>query len=243
MSLAASAMALLLVSIAFPSPAMAGKGERPGLLRLSATGEVTAPADMAVVTLGVEKTAKTAQEALAANTRAMRKVFALLKERWKIPERDMMTSGFSVSPVYETEKLPNGRTRQRLVGYRVSNMLTVRIRRLEALGEILDGIVQAGSNRVNSIRFTLENPDALEQEARRKAVRKALAKARLLAEEAGFRLGPIREMSENVAGFQPIPVPMFRTKGLLAKSASMPVPVAAGESKVRVTVNVTWEIH
>ncbi len=210
-------------------------------LQLSATGEITAVPDMAIVTLGMETQAKTAKAALAANTRAMRRIFDRLKGQWQVDERDMVTTGFSVSPVYVAEKQADGTIRHRLNGYRVTNMLTVRIRRLEDLGAVLDSVVSAGSNRVQGISFTFSDPEKLREAALRKAVQKAVRKARLMAKEAGFTLGPILSMHENASRPLP-PVPAFR-RTLMAKAEGMPVPVARGEGKVSVSVSVTWEIR
>ena len=207
-------------------------------LSLSATGEASARPDVAVISLGVVRRAPSAARALRANTEAMRKVFSALQTRWKIAERDMATSGFSITAEYF---YPKNKPR-RLTGYRVSNMLTVKVRDLDALGAILDDLVRSGSNSVNGVSFRIDKPEALREKARRAAVRKALAHARLYAEEAGFKLGPVLRMSES-GGALPPPRPMLMRKAVMAEAAPAPVPLAAGERKVRVSVSITWEIE
>ncbi len=210
-------------------------------LSLSGQGEVSAAPDIAVITLGVERRARTAREALAANTRAMNAIFDILRRKWGISEKDMMTSGFSVSPEYVYPKSSRERPAgPRLVGYRVSNMLTVRVRELKKTGGILDDVVRAGSNRINNISFSIDKPAPLRDEARRRAVRDALRKARLYAKEAGFELGPVLRLSEG-GMIRSGPRPVMMRKAAMADA--MPVPVAAGEHTVRVSVSVTWEIR
>ena len=227
--------------LAFGTEQAALAKERMRTLVLSAVGEVAAMPDMAIVSFGVETRAKTARQALSDNTARMRKVFVTLKEKWQIAEKDMITSNFSVSPVYRDVKDKQGNYRRLLEGYRVRNMLQVRVRNLESLGGVLDSVVSAGVNRIESVRFDFSDPWKLQQQARRQAVRNVLAKARVIAEEGGFKLGPVIDVREN-GGIVPQPR-MFRpmVKAMVARSA--PVPVAHGEKKLSVRVTFTWEIR
>ena len=221
-------------------PAQAGEQARR-TLSLSGHGEVSAKPDIAIVRLGVEKQAREARAALRAASEAMTAVFAVLKERWNVAEKDMMTSGFSVTPQYVYPKKSYEREQgPRLVGYRVSEMLTVRVRDLKALGGILDDMVRSGSNRISGISFAIDDPRPLRDEARRRAVRDALRKARLYAEEDGFELGPVLNMSER-GGSVPPPMPMPRIRAMADKA--VPVPVAAGEQTISANVSITWEIR
>ena len=230
------------VAVASGFPARAGD-RAPRTLSLGGHGEVSAKPDIAVVRLGVEKQAREARAALRAASEAMTAVFAVLKERWNVAEKDMMTSGFSVTPQYVYPKKSYERKQgPKLVGYRVSNMLTVRVRDLKALGGILDDLVRSGSNRIGGISFVIDDPRPLRDEARRRAVRDALRKARLYAEEAGFELGPVLTMSER-GGSVPAPVPMPVPRVRAMADKAMPVPVAAGERTVSADVSITWEIR
>ncbi len=221
-------------------PAQAGEQARR-TLSLSGHGEVAAKPDIAIVRLGVEKQAREARQALHMASEAMTAVFAVLRERWNVAEKDMMTSGFSVTPQYVHPKKAYERKQgPKLVGYRVSNMLTVRVRDLKALGGILDDLVRSGSNRISGISFTIDDPQPLRDEARRRAVRDALRKARLYAEEAGFDLGPVLNMSER-GGSMPRPVMLDGIRAMAAKA--IPVPVAPGERTISADVSITWEIR
>ncbi len=236
---------LLVMGIVLPIVSTTGQGaeakDKVRTLVLSAVGEVAAMPDMAVISFGVETRAKTARVALSENTARMRKVFVTLKEKWQIAEKDMITSSFSVNPVYRDIKDKNGNHRMVLDGYRVRNMLQVRVRNLESLGGVLDSVVSAGVNRIESVRFDFSDPWKIRQEARRRAVRNVLAKARLIAKEAGFTLGPIIDVRES-GGIVPQPR-MFRpmVKAMVARAA--PVPVAHGEETLSVRVTFTWEIR
>ena len=232
--------AVLLAGLLAHAPAQAFS--KPFRFSMTGDGKVTAVPDMARVLLEVRTKEKTAAAALRANTQAMRRVFDTLKKRFGIADKDMATSGFDISPVYFTPRDERGRPSgpARLVGYTVRNQLQVTVRDLNRLGGLLDAVVQSGANRVQGIYFDLSNREKLLNEARRKAVADAKAKAELYAQAVGFRLGPVVEVREG--GIAPVPVRRMRFAAkAVAMEASAPVPVARGEQQVRVSVTITWE--
>lgn len=227
--LAATALAVLL---SVP-PALADEARMTRTISLTGHGEVRSVPDVATVTSGVASEAATAAEALAANTQAMNAIFAALKDGG-IAEKDIQTSNFMVQPRYN---YPENKAPE-LAGYVVSNNVTVTARKIDALGALLDKLVQAGSNQINGIAFSVSEPDDALDEARKRAVEDATRKAKIYAGATGVTLGPVVTISES-GGYQP-PVPMVRAKAMMADSA--PVPVAAGEQALAVDVNITWEI-
>jgi hypothetical protein len=229
------ATAFLALLIAAPA-AMAEETKPPRNISLTGHGEVRIAPDMALVTIGTVDQAATAAEALAANNASMAAVIAVLKAAG-IAEKDMQTSNFLVQPRYD---YGNSTQPPRLVGYEVSNTLTVTVRRLETLGVLLDRSVASGSNRIDGISFQLTNPDAAMDEARKRAAADAVRKARLYGAALGVNLGPVLSVSES--GGLPPPVPM-QMKTMGAEAVSAEVPIARGEQTVSVDVNIAWEIH
>jgi uncharacterized protein len=229
--LAASAFAL--AAAAF-TPAFAEDQKLPRTIALTGHGEARVVPDTAVVSVGVSSTAATAKEALAANSAAMTEVFAELKGE-NIADKDVQTSNFSIQPRYDYSD--NGKP-PKLVGYDVSNMVTVTVRQIDGLGPLLDKLVSAGSNQINGIVFQVSKPQAAMDEARQLAVRDAARKASVYTTAANVKLGPIVSISE-LSGYQPPPVQM---KMMRAEAAAAP-PIAAGEESLSVDVNIVWEIN
>ncbi len=233
----------LVVTLAaiFSLPAKAdSKNRQPGTLSITGTGMVNAAPDMAVVTSGVITEAKTAREALDANTARMQQVIAILKEAG-IEARDIATTGFNVNPVY-TRYRPNPGEEARpptIQGYRVANNVTVRVRDLSNLGAVLDRVVSDGANSIGGIRFAIDNNEELMDKARAEAVTDAVRKAKILAEAAGIELGRILSLTEGHVARPPVPVmQMARADAVMAE----PVPIEAGEQTLSVTVSITWEL-
>ena len=238
-SLHAAALAAFLAIPAAALPAAAQQLPFPGP-HISVIGEGEAPArpDMAVLTLGVTREAPTAREALDANSNAMAAVIASMKAEG-IEERDLQTSNFSVNPVYAYPDQNQPDRQPKITGYQVNNTLSVRLRDVAKVGAILDKAVTLGVNQGGGISFTNDDPAATLTEARKRAVKDAMDKARTLAEAAGVNLGRIVEMSEQ--NFREPPMP-YAMKSMARDAEAQSVPVEAGENVYRVQVSVTFEI-
>lgn len=209
----------------------------PRIVSISGLGEVKSPPDMATISTGVVSEAVSAKDALAKNNAAMASVIAALKNAG-IKEEDIQTSGFSVSPKYPPYQ-PN-QTTQRIVGYTVSNNVTAHVKALKNLGPILDTLVQSGSNQIGGITFGIDEPKKVLDEARKKAVADARAKAELYAEAAGVSLGRVIQISESSAITPPMPMMRMAVE---TASADASVPIAAGQQTVSATISITYEIQ
>jgi uncharacterized protein len=243
LSTAVLAAACLVAPLTVPAEAQSHRQEAPviegTILTLSAEGSVTAAPDMAVVNLGVMTEGATAEAAMRANSQRMTALVQVLR-RAGIAERDIQTSGLSVSPqyVYHNNEAP------RISGYHANNQVTVRVRDLDSLGRVLDQAIAAGGNTLNGVSFGLQDPDTAMNGARQDAVREALARAQLYASAAGLRVHRIISISEG-GGYAPppyYPMPMAaRMEG--ADMAAPPPPVAPGELETRVNLSFVIELR
>lgn len=212
-----------------------------GTISIEGRGEVTASPDTAYVTSGVTTQGATAREALDLNTKAMSDLMAELKASG-IEERDIQTSGFSVSPnyVYSEARDANGYTMPpKINGYQVSNTVTVRVRALDTLGAILDKSVTVGANTINGISFAVADTSDLLNEARKAAFADARAKAELYATASGAKLEDIVSINETQNLGQPQP---YEMRAMAAAAPQADVPVAAGELSFAINVSVQWEL-
>ncbi|MEM5495395.1 SIMPL domain-containing protein [Hoeflea sp. AS16] len=236
----AGALSALMFSAAAPAFADDAKRPEPGVISVSGEGVSAVAPDMAVISLTVLRQAETAREALDANNEAMADVLAAMKAEG-IAERDLQTGAFSVQPRWVYPKNDDSENREpRIVGYTVNNTLTVRIRDLSRLGDILDTSVSLGVNQGGNIVFTNDDQDKIREAARLDAVAQAKAKAEAMTGALGVSLGRITQISEN--SYSAPPAPMARAEMVMMAKSADSVPVASGENEYRVTVNVTWEI-
>lgn len=221
------------------TPLLAQATEVPKL-QIQATGTSTMVPDMAQLNLSVMRNAETAAVALRANSQAMAEILKEM-EAQGIESSDLQTANFNISPIYDRRKYNGDREKegQHILGYTVTNGLTIRVRDLSKIGTILDRAVELGVNTSGGIIFESSKADEARAQARTNAVKAAMAKAKTIADAANVQLGSIIHMSEQGSarpGMQRMAVRAFDN----AESAA--VPIAAGEGSYSVTVNVHWEI-
>ena len=227
--------ALAVLAASLPLSAAAADVPAKRTISLSGSGIVNAAPDMASISTGVTTEGQTAQDALSKNTEAMAKVVEGLKEAG-IEPKDIQTSNFNVSPIYEQQK---DRQAAFITGYRVSNQVQITVRDTEKLGSVLDKAVTAGANQIDSISFSIAEPERLKDEARRLAMRNAIDNAKLYAEAAGVELGPVISIRE---GGDLTPQP-YRAAAAPMMAMEKAVPVEAGTLSVEANVSVTWELR
>ena len=153
-----------------------------------------------------------------------------------VADRDIQTSGLSINPRYNYEK---NRSNPEIIGYTAANTVTVRLRDLEKAGAVIDQTVQSGANSLGGISFTFSEPQPLYDAARRDAVLQAKARAQLLADAAGVKLGRLLTIQD---GYVSAPGPRDMAVRM-EMSAAADVPIAAGESAVTATVSLVYEIQ
>ena len=90
----------------------------------------------------------------------------------------------------------------RIIGYQVSNQVTVRQRNLAQFGRMIDTLVSAGANQVNGPSFQMDEPDAALDEARVEAMKKARARAKLYASAAGLQVSADPLVSARAAAMR-----------------------------------------
>ncbi len=212
------------------------------VMHVTGEGRISVAPDMAEIQIGVVREAETASEALKANNEAMAAIIAAMKEGG-IADKDLQTSSFSIQPkyYYPPQKSSGESQEPRIVGYTVSNNLTIRVRELAKTGEFLDQVVSLGANSGGNIAFTNADTAAIITQARAAAMADAKNRAHTLAGAASITLGNILEISES--GSRPGPIPLSRGKVFAEAMARDAVPVEGGESTYAVNVSVTFEIR
>ncbi len=201
-------------------------------ITVSGTVVIAAEPDEASVSTGVLTEGESARDALSKNSAAMRKIIEGLKGAG-IEPKDIQTVNFAIMPRFTNPK--DGQA-PRVVGYNVVNSVRIRVREIARVGEVLDGVVTLGANQAGGIAFEVTKAEVLRDEARKQAIGNALRRAKLLAEAAGAKVGPVITISEDAA-MSPSPRPMA------ARMSAEAVPIEAGSKMLEVRVQVTWALE
>lgn len=196
-----------------------------------AQGEATVAPDMAVVSLAVTGDGKELAATRDDVNRRSSAVLAKIRELG-IAEADINAPDVGIHPQYDYRK------GQRLTGYRVVRQMAVKVRDLDRLGRVLDGVVAAGANEVQGAQMTASDPSTAEHEALRAAVAAARAKAEAMSDAAGVKLGAVQRIEED-PGHEP---PMSRM-GMMAmsESADASTEVVAGDLTVTRHIRAWFE--
>ena len=229
-------------------------------LRVRASGSVKAAPDIVVISLGVEAIEDTASLARADTANAMAGVMQVL-EGAGVEERDIQTQYFNISPRYlnvrvtdcgdEQEEEKEGLSSDescttswelKLIGYAVTNQASVKIRKLDDAGTIIDQVTGAAGDlvRVDGINFTIENPEPLREEARVKAISALREKAEAMAQLAGVELGRLVQVQEDTAFYTPQPA--YARAALASAESAADTSISAGELEITTTVSGVYLI-
>lgn len=207
----------------------------PPQVSVASRGEVRVNPDRATIQVSVQTRSSTAAAAASENASKQKAVIGALKALG-LKDAEISTSDYSVNPEqrYEPNKEPV------VVGYTVTNTLSVEVTSLKLVGPVIDAALAKGANMINSLQFSSSNTE----DARRNAIGLAIAHARADAEAAAKAAGgSLGQLLEVIIGayYAPPPRP-FDMKGrvLMAASAEQ-TPINPGEQTITVDVNTRWE--
>ena len=215
----------------------------PSQNTISVSGSATASSepDTLIVVLGVDSEAKTANESLSQNSNSLNAVISSLTNSG-ISEDDIQTSNFRIYPLYD---FSDSKDKQILIGYRVSNMLSIQTDKIDSAGNVIDIAVSSGANRVDNVSFQLS--DEKSQKISDDLISNAILDATQKAEKA---LVPLKQqivgvksviIHDNVMPFYDSP--MRSSFGGMAMESSMKsAPIMSGDEEIRTDVSVVFYI-
>lgn len=205
-------------------------------------GEVKVRPDEADLFLQVRTKAKDARSAQAKNAKEMARVQKALQSEFKIDDKYIQTSGFSVNPEYRYDN--NGK--QTFLGYTVDHSLTVKVKKIEKLGEMLDSLVGKGTEDVSvllqNVNFGTEKRQEYEIQAMEIAMKNAETRAAALAKFAKRSLKGVLRISDSNVQFQPPPFQRMMGKAAMMEMASDSggTQISAGQIVIGSNVSVDY---
>jgi uncharacterized protein len=211
-----------------PSPTSGGDIRQ---VTVVGSGKVQGTPDTLTVNASIEFTAPDVTAAMnQTNERQQAVITALVNSG--VDRKDISTTQVSLQPQYGGPDNPAA-----IIGYRASNSIDVKIRRLDAASQTLALIVSTGGDatRINSVNFSIEDDSQLVRDARARAFNDAKDRAEQYAQLAGLGLGEVISISE--AGGAPPPTPLPRPRALEAA-----VPLEPGQQTVSFQVTVVWQL-
>jgi uncharacterized protein YggE len=235
---------LLTVLLTLPIAAQAHEETRPEtpMLTVTGTGQLAIAPDTAFVTFGMETAGKSLAEAQRLNNQVMQKVTARLGEL-QIEKERIQTASFTVSPQYKpppkrpTDAAP---APPEIIGYQVSNTITVEVRNLEKVAMVIEESLAAGANHFQGLHWALRDEQSAKLSALKQAAARAREKATALSEALKVKL--VRLMSANEGGHVIRPMPKASRSMMAMDAGGGEPPIFSGEISVEATVTLIYEI-
>jgi len=201
-------------------------------ITVSGTGKVTLTPDIAYINIGVHSQDASATVAAADNNNSTKAVIDVIKAAG-VADKDIQTTNFSIYPqqLYDNNGKITG------IIYMVDNTVSITVRDLTKLGDLLDASVRAGANNISSISFDVADKTEALSQARQAAVENARKQADELTTASGVSLGDIQTISYNDNS---APVTIEYARADMASAGS--VPVQSGSMQITTTVTIVYEI-
>lgn len=213
-------------------------------ITISGKGEVSAVPDIATISFTIDEKAKTVKDAQDTATKKVNDAIDFL-EKSGIEKKDIKTEGYNTYPDYQYTQIecirypcPTGSPT--IIGYHVSQSISVKVRDTSITGEILQGLGNINVTNISGPNFEIDNQDALEAQARKEAIDDAKTKAKSLARDLGVRLGRIVSFEESGGGY---PIYYAKAESLSMDSGGTSAPqVPTGENKITSNITISYEI-
>jgi uncharacterized protein YggE len=219
--------------------------EANNTISVEGSADVYAVPDIATISFGAQATDKDVNGAQAKVEAVVSKAVAALAPLG-VDKKDVQTTYYSANPQYEWGKCVEGVAgcinNQRLVGYQVNETITVKVRDLAKVSDILGAIGATGVSDIQGPNFDVEDREALVQQAREEAIEKAKEKAKVLAKDLGVSLGRIVSFNDNSS----YPIPYY-SKGmamdLQAENRAVAPTIEQGQNKITASISIVYKIR
>ncbi len=207
------------------------------VITMSGTGKITTKPDLALIGLGLMSEGKTVREIQDTNTKKMNAVIASLKGLG-VDEKDIQTSNYNLQP-----KIDWADGKQNITGYTLSQNVSVKVRDLDKVGDVIQKVTESGANQIQGVQFTIDDPTSVRDEARLKAIEEAKKKADQLAGALGLHIVKAISFSESSGYNPPMPMMYDSVASNMAVGKVAAPEIQAGQLDVSMDVSVTFEVR
>lgn len=209
-------------------------------ITVSAEGKAHVAPDIATLVFSVVSQGVNAESVQKENTSKINLAIEYLKKQG-VEAKDIQTSNYNLYPRYKYNQTTSEQT---IIGYELNQTVTVKVRDLEGAGALVGGLASAGVNQISSFDYSIEDPEALYNQARAEAFNQAFIKARAMADQVGVRIARVVTFYESVGGGYPMPYYYARAEAAMDGKGGMNAPsLEPGQEEVSVNVSVTYEIR
>ncbi|MDI6821165.1 MAG: SIMPL domain-containing protein [Patescibacteria group bacterium] len=213
---------------------------------VSGEGKIVAVPDIAQFSFSViTEGGKNIADLQKNNTEKINKAIAFVKAQ-RVDPKDIKTINYNLEPRYQYHSCPREGgicPPAEIVGYKINQTVSVKIRDFAKIGDLLSGVIQNGANAVSELQFTIDDPTEIQNKARAEAIEKAKTKAYGMAKTGGFSVGRLLSIEE---GGNYYPRLMYAKESLGMGGGdleALPAPtIEPGSQEIIVNVVLRYEI-
>lgn len=232
---------LFIVLLFFVAPAINSFGNSLPATRtitVSGDGKATAQPDTADISFSVVSQGKDPAALSDDNNKKINAAISFVKSQG-IDEKDITTAGYNLNPNYTWDPKTGVSS---ITGYTLSQTVNVKIHNFSKTAGVIAGLAPLGINQIGGVSFSIDNPEAVMQQARKDAMAKAKEKAEDIASAAGLSLGRVMSVSESQSGGVPLPY-MALSAGAATDQKAVPPTIEPGTQEVDISVSLTYELR
>jgi hypothetical protein len=202
-------------------------------VRVAGTAEVKVIPDRAVIELGVERQNASASVAKQSADAVARRILESLHANG-VDEKDIQTTYLSLRPQSSYNK------KVRTSYFVAQQTMSVTVRDLSKLDTLLQELIAAGGNRIDSVEYETSDLRKYRDQARELAVKAAREKAQAMAHALGQEIGKAQSIEEATEsrGYG-VANNYIEEGGFARKFAS----TSAGQTRVSASVTVSFELN
>jgi uncharacterized protein len=205
----------------------------PNTVYVGADGKYEAVPDTAVLQFNISAQEETSQAAYQRASKDVEQVRQVMRTN-SIEPKAANIGFFSVQPMYDWKS-----PKQKVVGYRVSADVTLKLKDFSKIGPITQQLADANVSEGLTLNYTLENMDEAKNKAVDDAYRRARNSAETIARASGRTLGDLSYASVDTFE-NPRPMLLHKAHAMAATSAAAPAPT---EEFTPQTVTVTAHVN
>lgn len=225
------ALTLIAGSMALPAFAdTATTNSNPHVIAVTGSGTVIAKPDIAYLQVGYQAQNKVA---LTAQNEAKTKMNVIIKQLKAagVKDADIKTTNISLYKTADYIKEVKNEY------YVAVNTVEITTRDLDHIGSLIDTAVNAGSNDLGAVRFTVEDQEKYQIQAITLALKNAGNKANAIANFSGIIINKPSKITENNYGGGMI----YREASAMVKADNATTPVEVGTITIEANVSVEYE--
>lgn len=217
-------LVLFLISLAGYS-----QERQESLVSVTGEGTVRIIPDEVLIRARIEHTGKSVSEVKEQNDKVVDAIIKFLRSQ-DIPARNFQTEYITLNKDYNFQSKDTF--------YSANQAIAIRLKDLDKYESLISGLLDSGLNRIDGIQFDSSQREALESEARKKAVVDAREKAMELAEAIDQQIGKATQINELSGGNRPSP--MYRAMEVQSADSGQQETLAPGEMVITIRVNASF---